>query len=938
RGTTGKWNRVAKKQLLLVDADPRSVRVLEVSLKKSGYSVTTASDGADALAKIDFSAPDLILSDTRLPRLDGYELVRRMKDRPEHAHIPVVFLTSQKSIEDKIRGLELGVEDYLTKPIFVRELIARVNLLLARRTQERMATAMPMSRRTRLSGSLEDMGVVDLLQTFEISRKTGVGKIGDGRREARIYFRDGKVVDAELGRLRGEEAVYRALIWNSGHFEVEFCPIDREDIIPTSTQGLLMEGMRRVDEWGRLLEQLPPLATVFDVDHEQLVQRLNEIPDDLNGILKLFDGKRTLLDVVDDSPFEDLSTLSTITKLFFEGLLVISHTAPDDDVVPSEVEGLVSARPERFSGISGAEEDVVPEYSSEPRLAAEPQAPSWRPSAPPLALPGEPSVPPETLPGLSPRDSQPDPELSSSEQSSSERSRPRVVLPSVKEGGDPPLAASSFDARHAHRTQAGLGPLVPAELLSVPPDAKASAATPIAPAPAEPAPSRIAEPALTAPAAASAEPVSPPLEPKSVEGKAFMPVQEQQRPLADSPEARAPAAAGQSPSEPLESRVASADRETSQARGPEGKVIPFPARRDDDAPPPATLGDEEAPISAAPNTPPMPHVIASQRAAKQPDAQHGQQSPDGSQAPAEPTVREPALERKREREERVVGAQTLHLGSGVPHATPLPSAASASPLAATVVSAVQGGALSSTQRLSSGDMPPLDSSVSGVSSAASATRPAEPEKAASPRVRGEIVHEALHDEFFDAGDQGTYEGGHGAVVEHALLDDELEADVPRVIVRTPEQEQRRARLMQVVGVVVGVVLGVFVFAILRGRASEPEPRPAEVPAAEAQPAAPAVQPPPPPAEVLTPPPPPPIEPAPADPEPEPPAPVAEKPKPAAAKPPEAAAAPAVRKPAPVARPAEAPAPPAKPATQPRPAGPLPPPVPAGKPPTVSFPD
>ena len=324
---------------------------MEVSLKKSGYSVTTASDGADALAKIDLSAPDLILSDTRLPRLDGYELVRRMKDKPEHAHIPVVFLTSQKSIEDKIRGLELGVEDYLTKPIFVRELIARVNLLLARRTQERMATAMPMSRRTRLSGSLEDMGVVDLLQTFEISRKTGVGKIANGRREARIYFRDGKVVDAELGRLRGEEAVYRALIWTAGTFEVDFCPIDREDIIPTSTQGLLMEGMRRLDEWGRLLEQLPPLATIFEVDHEQLVERLNEIPDDLNGILRLFDGKRTLLDVIDDSPFEDLSTLSTITKLFFEGLLVISEKAsPDDDVVPSDELPQISARPDRWSG------------------------------------------------------------------------------------------------------------------------------------------------------------------------------------------------------------------------------------------------------------------------------------------------------------------------------------------------------------------------------------------------------------------------------------------------------------------------------------------------------------------------------------------------------------------------------------------------------------
>ena len=90
-----------------------------------------------------------------------------------------------------------------------------------------------------------------------------------------------------------------------------------------STQGILMEGMRRVDEWGRLCEQLPPLTTVFEIDHAQLLERLNEIPDELNGILRLFDGKRTLLQVVDDSPFEDLSTLSTITKLYFEGLLVL---------------------------------------------------------------------------------------------------------------------------------------------------------------------------------------------------------------------------------------------------------------------------------------------------------------------------------------------------------------------------------------------------------------------------------------------------------------------------------------------------------------------------------------------------------------------------------------------------------------------------------------
>lgn len=386
---------MAKKQLLLVDADPRSVRVLEVSLKKAGYIVTTATDGQDALAKITYSAPDLILTDTRLPRLDGYELVQQIKERPEHASIPVVFLTSQRSIEDKIRGLELGVEDYLTKPIFVRELIARVNLLLARRTHDNLATSLPNNRRTRLSGSLEDMGVIDLLQTFEVSRKSGVARIGDGRREVKIHFCEGKVVDAELGRLRGEEAVYRALIWSTGTFEVEFTPVSRADIIPTTTQGLLMEGMRRVDEWGRLLEQLPPLSTVFEVEKEALIERLNEIPDELNGILRLFDGRRTLLDVIDESPFEDLSTLATISKLFFEGLLVIGRAMRTSDQAQraSDLEAIVPSveSPDPCLVPAGSMGAVRQESSVPSSNASASARRSWRPSAPPIAPlgPGE---------------------------------------------------------------------------------------------------------------------------------------------------------------------------------------------------------------------------------------------------------------------------------------------------------------------------------------------------------------------------------------------------------------------------------------------------------------------------------------------------------------------------------------------------------------------
>ena len=104
---------MAKKQLLLVDADPRSVRVLEVSLKKAGYSVTTAADGQDALAKIEFSTPDLILSDTRLPRVDGYELVRRLKQiQPKAKIIGLTFYGESTYLEEMAA---VGASGYLVK-------------------------------------------------------------------------------------------------------------------------------------------------------------------------------------------------------------------------------------------------------------------------------------------------------------------------------------------------------------------------------------------------------------------------------------------------------------------------------------------------------------------------------------------------------------------------------------------------------------------------------------------------------------------------------------------------------------------------------------------------------------------------------------------------------------------------------------------------------
>jgi CheY-like chemotaxis protein len=317
----------SKNRLLLVDGDPKSLRVLDVSLKKAGFEVTTATSGREALILLEASQPDLIISDTDLDEMDGFELCSQIKARPEWTKIPFLFVSGRKSIEDKIRGLELGVDDYLTKPIYIKEIGIRVRTALQRAERERMESR--RDGRTRFAGDLSDVGVVDLVQTIELNRKSGIIHIVNrDTRRGSIFFRDGKVIDAEVGRLSGANAIYRLFSWSEGQFAVEFKQIRRHDVIDTSMAPLLMEGMRRLDEGAHLLEKLPSGSSLLEVDCRALAEELAELPDEVNSVLRLCDGTRTLLEVVEDSEHPDLEALTFINKLF-ASQIIFAREAPD---------------------------------------------------------------------------------------------------------------------------------------------------------------------------------------------------------------------------------------------------------------------------------------------------------------------------------------------------------------------------------------------------------------------------------------------------------------------------------------------------------------------------------------------------------------------------------------------------------------------------------
>ncbi len=117
-------------RLLVVDDEPNIVELLSVSLRFAGFDVASATNGRDAVARAREFRPDLVLLDVMLPDVDGFDVLRRI--RGEGARVPVLFLTARDATEDKITGLTLGGDDYVTKPFSLEEVIARIRAVLRR--------------------------------------------------------------------------------------------------------------------------------------------------------------------------------------------------------------------------------------------------------------------------------------------------------------------------------------------------------------------------------------------------------------------------------------------------------------------------------------------------------------------------------------------------------------------------------------------------------------------------------------------------------------------------------------------------------------------------------------------------------------------------------------------------------------------------------------
>jgi uncharacterized protein (TIGR02266 family) len=237
-----------KLKVVVVDDDPAYLQHLAAIFQGRGDQVFTAVDGFEGLAMCLKQLPDVILCDVQMPRMDGWQFLRMVRARPSLAGTPVVFQTSEAGDADRLRGYQLGVDDYINKPFQPDELLARVDRLVQRTSR----SARPNVEKKTLRGDLNQVSLASVLSFLENERMSGELLIV-GKSRARMLLSDGKLLRVELNEpVPAGERFFVVLGWKRGQFE--FVPQDiaiEDDDSPQTLTGLILEHARRTDEANR---------------------------------------------------------------------------------------------------------------------------------------------------------------------------------------------------------------------------------------------------------------------------------------------------------------------------------------------------------------------------------------------------------------------------------------------------------------------------------------------------------------------------------------------------------------------------------------------------------------------------------------------------------------------------------------------------------------
>lgn len=308
------------RKILLADPDIDAVRELTRALRQKGHQVHYAPDGSRALELSVLRHPDLVLFDEACTLLDARTFGQILRTNPRTEDIPVVLTTTAYD-SDKVRGLRDG---YLKKPFNLDEVLARIDHIFRRAE----AAKDLKGDSGEIEGSLSQLSIPDLMQILGMNKRSGRLSLSRGAERGEIFMGDGRAVNAKIGHVEGEKALFRLLGWSEGSFSFAPGPATARVRINRHMDDALLEAMRHADESARLLPQLPPKHTRLQLAPEaQLPTEQHPVT---AQVVELLGQPRTLAEIVDLAPATDLDVLSVLSTLMQKGVARIADQQDDD--------------------------------------------------------------------------------------------------------------------------------------------------------------------------------------------------------------------------------------------------------------------------------------------------------------------------------------------------------------------------------------------------------------------------------------------------------------------------------------------------------------------------------------------------------------------------------------------------------------------------------
>lgn len=239
---------VKQARVLVVDDNPLILELMRKALDPHA-EITACADSTKALVQCVTGPPDLVICDYRMPGVNGKQLVEALRAQPQTQSLPVILMAAQSDIDETLRPIADVIEEFLVKPFYVKDLASRTRKVLERIAARQMQS--PPLPEGVIRGRLAEMNMIDLLQSLELGQKTCSLTVMRNGETCRMFFSGGQISHAELGAVAGDDAVFCVVSWPDGSFELDFNARSDKQSTTRSTQTLLMEALRLLDEQNR---------------------------------------------------------------------------------------------------------------------------------------------------------------------------------------------------------------------------------------------------------------------------------------------------------------------------------------------------------------------------------------------------------------------------------------------------------------------------------------------------------------------------------------------------------------------------------------------------------------------------------------------------------------------------------------------------------------